>query len=123
MAKMEFYCCDCEKNCDSEPDSTGYEQAPCPECKQTCMTAEFEGKSTAADKKEKNRFVVIAEFADEPSAEKLIVALEEAGLPIEVNLPDIVEGDFFTGGNDNVCVLVPADEADQARALMEKLPE
>ena len=117
MAMTEFYCCDCEKNFDSEPDGTGYEQAPCPECKQTCMTAEFEGKSSKEEKKV--RFVVVGEFFDKDAAEPLIEELEKAEIPIEVNLPDIVEGDMFTGGNDNLCVLVLAELADQARAIME----
>ena len=122
MPLMEFYCFDCDKIFESEPDGTGYEQAPCPLCEQICMTSEFEGKATNKDQA-KSRFVVVGEFADEESAEPLIVALEDAGLPVEVNLPDIVEGDFFTGGNDNVCVLVPADNADQARGIMEGLAE
>ena len=120
MAIMEFYCCDCELIFESEPDDTGYEQAPCPKCQRICMTSEFEGKSTKEDQSA-IRFVVVAEFADEASAEPLIELLESSGMPVEVNLPDIVEGDFFTGGNDNVCVLVPADEADHARKLMEKM--
>ena len=120
MSMMEFYCCDCEKIFESPPDGTGYDQAPCPECQQICMTSEFEGKATNKDDR-KSRFVVVAEFADEASAEPLIEALQGDGVPVEVNLPDIVDGDFFTGGNDNVCVLVPSELADQARSVMEKL--
>lgn len=117
MAILEFYCCDCEKIFESEPDGTGYEQAPCPHCQQISMTSEFEGKSTKKETEE--RFVVIAEFFDEKSAEPLIEKLEAAQVPIQVNLPDVTEGDFFTGGNDNVCILVPADAADIARQIIE----
>lgn len=116
---LEFYCCDCEKIFESEPDGTGYEQAPCPDCQRTCMTSEFEGKSTDQDNQQ-TRFVVVAEFADQKSAQPLIEALQAEGMPVEMNFPD-VEGDFFTGGNENFCVLVPADQADQARGVMEKL--
>ena len=118
MAKLEFYCCDCKKLFESEPDGTGYEQAPCLDCKQVCMTAEFEGKSSTAQKKE--RFVVVAEFYDEAEAEPLVDALEKAGIELQINLPDVTEGDFFMGGNDNVCVLVESEMADKARAIMEK---
>jgi len=119
MPIMEFYCCDCEKIFESEPDGTGYEQANCPDCRQSCMTSEFEGKASNQGGN-RARFVVIAEFADEKSAEPLIAALESIGISVQVNLPDIVEGDFFTGGNDNVCVLVPVELAGQARELIEK---
>ena len=117
MPILEFYCCDCDKLFESEPDGTGYEQAPCPICTQVCMTAEFEGK--ASKKKDEERFVVIAEFYDEESAEPLLQKLEAADIPIQVNLPDVTEGDFFTGGNDNVCVLVPADAASIAREIIQ----
>lgn len=118
MAKLEFYCCDCELIFESEPDGTGYDQAPCTKCQQIAMTSEFEGKSTKEEKKEA-RFIIIAEFTDEASAEPLTQALEDAGLPVQINLPDVTEGDFFTGGSDNVCVLVPADLADRAREIIE----
>ncbi len=117
MAVLEFYCCDCEHLFESEPDGTGYEQSPCPKCQQIAMTAEFEGKSSKEKKEE--RFVVIAEFADEESAAPLTQLLEEAELPVQINLPDVVESDFFTGGSDNVCILVPADKAEQAREIIE----
>lgn len=117
MAVMEFYCCDCELIFESEPDGTGYDQAPCPKCMQICMTSEFEGKATK--QKMDQRFVVIAEFYDEESAEPLLEKLEAAEIPIQVDLPDVTEGDFFTGGNDNVCVLVPAHAAERARQIIE----
>lgn len=117
MAIMEFYCCDCDYIFESEPDGTGYDQAPCSKCEQICMTSEFEGKAT--EKESEKRYVVIAEFFDEESAEPLIERLETAEIPIQVNLPDVTEGDFFTGGNDNVCVLVPAGMADVARQIIE----
>lgn len=118
MSKLEFYCCDCEMLFESEPDGTGYEQANCPQCKQISMTAEFEGMSTKKESK-KERFVVVAEFYDEASAEPTINKLDEAGIELQVNLPDIVDGDFFTGGNDNVCILVAADMADVARQVID----
>ena len=83
------------------------------------MTSEFEGKSTKEDDKKEARYIVIAEFVDEESAEPLTQKLEDAGLPIQINLPDVTEGDFFMGGNDNVCILVPADMADQARQIID----
>ena len=39
--KLQFYCTDCEKDFESEPDGTGYEQAPCPSCNELCMTMQF----------------------------------------------------------------------------------
>ncbi len=118
MAVLEFYCCDCDRLFESEPDSTGYEQAPCPYCEQICMTSEFEGKSSKNEEKAE-RFVVVAEFFDEEAAEPLVQRLEDSGISIQINLPDVGDGDFFTGGNDNVCVLVPAEDADTARKIIE----
>lgn len=118
MADLEFYCCDCELVFESEPDGTGYDQAPCPQCDQICMTSEFEGKSTSKEKT-RSRFVIIAEFVDEASAEPLTEKLEAAGIPVQINLPDVTEGDFFMGGSDNVCLLVPADIAERAREIIE----
>lgn len=37
-----FYCRQCETSFESEPDGTGYEQAPCPRCGDICLTAQFE---------------------------------------------------------------------------------
>lgn len=118
MAMLEFYCCDCHRIFESEPDGTGYEQAPCPQCESVCMTAEFEGQGTGKTET-KLRFVVVAEFADENSAEPLTHRLEDAGIPVQVNLPDVTEGDFFLGGNDNVCILVPAEFAARARQIID----
>ncbi len=115
---LEFYCCDCQWTFESEPDGTGFEQAPCPHCKLVCMTAEFEGKGTVKGASN-HRFVIVAEFADEKSAEPLTSRLEEAGIPVQINLPDVTQGDFFLGGNDNVCVLVPADLANHAREIID----
>lgn len=122
MATMEFYCCDCQLIFESEPDGTGYDQAPCPQCQQICMTSEFEGKSTT--KEEKVRFIVVAEFLDEESAEPVIEALEKAGLEIQITLPDVTEGDFFMGGvSENVCVMVDAEKADIARQVIQAMDE
>ena len=119
MAQMEFYCCDCELVFESEPDGTGYDQAPCPQCNHVSMTSEFEGKAT-----EKSRFIVIAEFYDEDSAEPLLVKLEDAGIEVQVTLPDVTEGDFFTGGvNENVCVMVDSGVADEARKIIQSMDE
>ncbi len=115
---LEFYCCDCELIFEAEPDGTGYEQAPCPTCQQISMTSEFEGKSTARDQ-DRVRYVIIAEFVDESSVEPVIGKLEAEGIPIQINLPDVTEGDFFTGGSDNVCLLVPTDMAERARRIIE----
>lgn len=117
MSMLEFYCCDCQRIFESEPDGTGYEQAPCPQCELVCMTAAFEGQATG-NAESKLRFVIVAEFADEKSAEPLTQRLEEVGIPVQINLPDVTQGDFFLGGNDNVCVLVPADLANQAREII-----
>ena len=38
---LEFYCDHCDLHFASEPDGTGYEQAPCPACKYLAMTIEF----------------------------------------------------------------------------------
>lgn len=117
MATLEFYCCDCKRIFESEPDGTGFEQAPCPQCRLVCMTSEFEGKGTRKVAS-KLRFVVVAEFVDEKSAKPLTYRLEEAGIPVQINLPDVTQGDLFMGGNDNVCVLVPADLANHAREII-----
>ncbi|MEM9410671.1 MAG: hypothetical protein AAGA30_06130 [Planctomycetota bacterium] len=122
MANLEFYCCDCELLFESEPDGTGYEQALCPKCPQICMTSEFEGKATKKDES-KIRYVVVAEFVDEESAEWMIEVFERAEIPIQVNLPDVTEGDFFTGGSDSVQVLVPASMAEQARMAVQAFDE
>lgn len=37
-----FYCRECEATFESEPDGTGYEQAPCPACGDICLTVQFE---------------------------------------------------------------------------------
>ena len=37
-----FYCRECEATFESEPDGTGYEQAPCPACGDMCLTVQFE---------------------------------------------------------------------------------
>ncbi len=118
VADLEFHCCDCELTFESVPDGTGYAQSECPQCQQICMTAEFEGKSTKA-LESSQRFIIIAEFADEGSAEPLTEKLEAAGIPVQINLPDVTEGDFFMGGSDNVCVLVPANFAERARQVIE----
>jgi hypothetical protein len=125
MALMEFYCCDCELIFESEPDGTGYDQAPCPQCQQICMTSEFEGKATKKEEKDKKvRFIVVAEFLDEESAEPVVVALEDAGLEIQITLPDVTEGDFFMGGvSENVCVMVDAEQADIARQVIQAIDE
>jgi len=39
---LRFYCRDCQATFESEPDGTGYEQAPCPACGDICMTVQFE---------------------------------------------------------------------------------
>lgn len=122
MAQLEFYCCDCQFIFESEPDGTGYDQSPCPKCQQISMTSEFEGKST--QKEEKIRFVVIAEFLDEESAEPLIEALEKAAFEVQITLPDVTEGDFFMGAvSENVCVMVDAEKADDARVIIQTLDE
>lgn len=122
MAKLEFYCCDCDLIFESEPDGTGYDQAACPKCEQVSMTSEFEGKSTKEVEK-KSRFIVVAEFLDEAAAVPVTQKLEEAGLPVQINLPDVTEGDFFMGGSDNVCVMVPSDLAERARELIEQVTD
>ena len=122
MSVLEFYCCDCELLFESVLDGTGYEQAPCPKCQQICMTSEFEGKSSKKDES-KIRFVMIAEFVDEEAAEPLIGILENAEIPVQVNLPDVTEGDFFTGGSDFVGVLVPATMAEKARFVIQQYDE
>ena len=120
MAIMEFYCCDCKFLFESEPDSTGYEQAPCSKCEQICMTSEFEGK--ASSKPESSRPVVVAEFFDEEAAEPLIERLEKAGLEIQITLPDVTEGDFFVGGvSENVCVMVESKDSEIARQIIESM--
>lgn len=116
MSQLEFYCCDCQLLFNAEPDGTGYEQSPCPQCQNIAMTSEFEGKATA---QQQERMVIIAEFADEASAEPLAEKLDAAEIPLQINLPDLGDGDFFTGGNDNVCILVPASQADNARRILE----
>ncbi len=40
--QLRFYCRDCEVVFDAIPDGTGYEQAPCPACREICLTVEFE---------------------------------------------------------------------------------
>jgi hypothetical protein len=116
---IEFYCCDCRFNFHSEPDGTGYAQAVCPKCQQLCMTAEFEGKAASASP-DPSKFVVVAEFYDEKSSEAFTAALDNAGIPLLIKLPEVT-GDFITGGNENVCLLVPSDQVDQARQIFDRL--
>ena len=114
---MEFYCCDCQLIFDAQPDGSGYEQAPCPQCQQISMTSAFEGKSTA-ETSPRSRMVVVAEFIDEAAAEPMVDKLEREGIPVQINLPD-VGGDFLTGGSDNVSLLVPSELAPRARQMIQ----
>lgn len=118
MAIIEFYCCDCEHHFKTEPDGSGYDQAPCPKCKLVCMTSEFEGKSTEKED-EKIRMIVVAEFETFEEAEKLCDGLEEAGIEPEINTPDVGADDFFGGGSDLYAVMVKADQTDIARHVID----
>ena len=122
MAIIEFYCCDCSHLFESEPDGTGYEQAPCPKCTLVCMTSEFEGKSSKKEEV-KSRMVIVAEFAELPEAEKLFDALEDSGVEPQINSPDVGADDFFGGGSDLYGVLVPSDQAEVARQVIEAMAE
>ena len=122
MAIIEFYCCDCSHLFESEPDGTGYEQAPCPKCTLVCMTSEFEGKSSKKEEV-KSRMVIVAEFAELPEAEKLFDALEDSGVEPQINSPDVGADDFFGGGSDLYGVLAPSDQAEVARQVIEALAE
>ena len=44
MTQLEFYCRDCESTFRSAPDGSGYDQAPCPACREVCMTVQFEAE-------------------------------------------------------------------------------
>lgn len=117
MAELEFYCCDCTHIFSSVPDGSGYEQATCPQCSLSCMTSEFEGKSTKVEMKE--RMVVVAEFDTMEQAEELCDRLEAAGVKPEINSPDVGADDFFTGGSDFYGVLAPAPDANVARQIID----
>lgn len=41
ISMLHFRCEQCEVEFDSEPDGTGYEQAPCPKCGSLSMTVEY----------------------------------------------------------------------------------
>ena len=118
MALIEFYCCDCQHLFESEPDGSGYEQAPCPKCTLVCMTSEFEGKSSKKEE-EKIRMITVAEFETFEEAEKLCEGLEEAGVEPQINTPDVGEDDFFGGGSDLYAVLVKVDQAEIARHVID----
>ncbi len=122
MAELEFYCCDCHNVFVSQPDGTGFEQAPCPQCSLICMTSEFEGKSTKKDDR-KVRKVIVAEFETLLQAEALCERLSEAGIEPEVHSPDFGADDFFGGGSGLYGVRVPTDDAAAARAIIDATEE
>ncbi len=54
-----FYCRECETTFESEPDGTGYEQAPCPACRDICMTVQFEQEEQDRHRNEAALFSMI----------------------------------------------------------------
>ena len=56
-SELQFYCEDCELNFESEPDGTGYEQAPCPSCGDVCMTVAFHEEERQRSRADRAAFV------------------------------------------------------------------
>ena len=59
---LRFYCRDCETTYESEPDGTGYDQAPCPTCGTICLTVEFEKEEQERHQKERTLFSLFGLF-------------------------------------------------------------
>jgi hypothetical protein len=57
-----FYCRDCENTFESEPDGTGYEQAPCSTCGDICLTVAFEKEEQERHENEKSLFSLLGLF-------------------------------------------------------------
>ena len=78
-----FYCRDCEATFESEPDGTGYEQAPCPECGEICMTVEFEREEQKRQRGSALLFSVVGSFLGLPSIPVPNGSRSPASLPRE----------------------------------------
>jgi hypothetical protein len=52
---LRFCCRECKVTFESQPDDTGYEQAPCPKCGELCLTVQFE-----QEEQQRNRFSEVA---------------------------------------------------------------
>lgn len=60
---LRFYCRDCDIVFDSLPDGTGYEQAPCPQCREVCLTIGFEQEEIQRNRNEATFFSFLGSIA------------------------------------------------------------